>query len=381
MFPSSQPSPGPVDIVDALPLYRYLHADGIPREALLVLHQAGAHDATAILGVLDNFPSLAEAGLLDAAQISSALYASGDPAVERYAEYAEEYRKLPPHAFGATAPADAYWQDGDAVPLELDGTTARTPVDGEVDVGIDRCGDWPVRSQGQRGTCVAHAVTALYEHTLCKAGHGVGDLSEQFLQWAIKTNGDRWPTREGTTCADALAALANRGICVESEWPYNPAPIAGNPAQGDAGNPAMSARSDAVSRRIRNYYHVVGARRGNAAPILAMLREGRPVAVSVPVFRDTVIGRDNWNMPGGERFGVVTNPLPTSVVNGGHAVLLVGYVPKPLDPLGGTFIFRNSWSAAWGYELPSPGQLAPRPGYGEISASYIDRHLWEYATL
>lgn len=380
MFPNSSSHPA-VDIVDAVPLYRYLRDGGIPREALLVLHQAGAHDVTAILSVLDNFPSLAEAGLLDAAEISSALYASGDPAVERYTEYAEQYRKLPPHEFGATAPVAAYWQEGDLVPLELDGTTARASLDGEVDVGIDRCGDWPVRSQGQRGTCVVHAVTALYEHALCKAGQGAVDLSEQFLQWAIKMNGDRWPTREGTSCADALAALTNRGICLESEWPYNPVPLVGNPSQGDAANPSLSAKFDASRRRVAGHNHVAGARSGNAAPILALLRKGCPVAVSVPVFHDALSSRDNWNMPGGERFGAVMNPPPRSVVSGGHAVLLVGYVPNPLDLLGGTFIFRNSWSAAWGYELPSPGQLAPRPGYGEISATYIDRHLWEYATL
>ncbi len=56
MFPNSQAGHYPVDVVDAAPLYRYLRNDGISREALLVLHQAGAHDAIAILGILDNFP-------------------------------------------------------------------------------------------------------------------------------------------------------------------------------------------------------------------------------------------------------------------------------------------------------------------------------------
>jgi hypothetical protein len=382
MFPNSQTGHDPIDIVDAVPLYRWLRDDGIPREALLVLHQAGAHDATAILDVLDNFPSLAEAGLLNAADISSALYASGDPAVERYAEYAKAFHAQAPHVFGASAPPDAYWQDGDEVPLELDGKiAARERLDGEVDVGIDRCGDWLIRSQGQRGTCVAHAVVAMFEHARCTADRDATDLSEQFLQWAIKTSGDRWPTQEGTTCADALAALANHGVCAESEWPYDPVPVAGNPAQGDANNPSLTARFDARMRRVRGYRHFPATRRGNAAPILALLRAGSPVAVSVPVFRDRLIGYDNWNTPGGQQFGAVTNPLPTSIVDGGHAVLLVGYVPDALDPLGGRFVFRNSWSPQWGHALPAPGRAAPRPGYGEISASYIDQHLWEYATL
>ncbi|HVJ63097.1 MAG TPA: hypothetical protein VM555_10350, partial [Tahibacter sp.] len=88
---------------------------------------------------------------------------------------------------------------------------------------------------------------------------------------------------------------------------------------------AATVRLHARMRYVCGYRHFPGARRGNAAPILALLRAGSPVAVSVPVFSDRLIGRDNWNTPGGEQFGAVADPLPTSIVEGGHAVLLVGH--------------------------------------------------------
>ena len=59
----------------------------------------------------------------------------------------------------------------------------------------------------------------------------------------------------------------------------------------------------------------------------------------------------------------------------------LGFAPDPAEPMGGYFVLRNSWSGAWGAGNPSPNSKGPEQGYGWISASYIENHLWEMCQL
>ena len=60
----------------------------------------------------------------------------------------------------------------------------------------------------------------------------------------------------------------------------------------------------------------------------------------------------------------------------------VGFEPDPEEPTGGYFIIRNSWGTAWSSQAPSPGNTySPGPGYGEVSATYVDAYLWELLVL
>lgn len=118
-----------------------------------------------------------------------------------------------------------------------------------------------------------------------------------------------------------------------------------------------------------------------------MLVKG-PVAISLPVFRfvDGNQKLNNWVWGQAESFGVVLDPPirpPTSklvmVQSGGHAVCVVGYQRDPMANGGGVFIIRNSWGTDWGKHLPDrvDGHHAPAPGYGQVSALYIEEYLWE----
>ncbi len=78
-----------------------------------------------------------------------------------------------------------------------------------------------------------------------------------------------------------------------------------------------------------------------------------------------------------EAYGEVLDPPPYMVSDGGHAVCVVGFVPYQWEPSGGYFVIRNSWGTDWGYELPTAGPYGPAPGYGTISASYVENYLWE----
>jgi C1A family cysteine protease len=75
-----------------------------------------------------------------------------------------------------------------------------------------------IRNQQQRGTCVAHAALASFEHLLSKSG-SFQDLSEQFLYWNCKRN-DGIPTQPGTWLGVAMPLLQRDGCCDEPMWPY-----------------------------------------------------------------------------------------------------------------------------------------------------------------
>jgi hypothetical protein len=98
---------------------------------------------------------------------------------------------------------------------------------------------WGIREQGERGTCVAHALAAAREFRLGAAT----DLSEQFLFWAAKTlGGDNNPGGDGTRLEFAHVALAQAGVCEDPHWPYAGHVIPGNVTHETPTTPSDAAR-------------------------------------------------------------------------------------------------------------------------------------------
>lgn len=283
--------------------------------------------------------------------------------------------------FGATAPAGAPFQLGQRAPdiseqeLQTLAAFETGPLFEEEAVGVQVCGPWPVRNQGARGTCVSFATTALAELHLCRSQAVWSDLSEQFLYWAIKHNGlDGVPNQDGTWHKFAAQALARFGICDEILWPYSP-----TKAPTVSHDPPPPGAIAAAATRIIPGGHAVAytATSGKAAKLLQKLRKHNGVAIALPVFESPLGTVHNWATRVAQTFGEVQNPLPGWVASGGHAVCCVGFSPDQDEPLGGHFIIRNSWGTSWGSGLPDPAYVGPEPGYGQVSASYVDRYLWE----
>ena len=235
-----------------------------------------------------------------------------------------------------------------------------------------RMPNWPVRDQNPRGTCVAFAATACREISLSQAT----DLSEQFLYWAIKDHHDGDPTADGTWLNFVRDALAHDGICTEALCPYSRVPIPPGPGSFQGGaSPSPQAVSDAVSRTTVTT-HYSG---GTAAAIHASIASDTPTAVSLPVFGSPANpNQHNWNSSVGLSRGVVLNPPATATVVGGHAVCITGFVPNPAEPNGGHFVIRNSWGTGWGASGNRSDPRNPEPGYGSVSATYVERYAWEW---
>lgn len=211
----------------------------------------------------------------------------------------------------------------------------------------------PVRNQGGRGTCVAHACVAVREYLL--GGESTqGDLSEQFVYWACKER-DNYPG-SGTWIRHGMAVLKEKGVCTEQVWPYRDGSLSGNEGQGP---PPAGAETKALAYRIDNS-ELLHPRWVDT--LRQHLAEKRVIAFAVPVYT-------YWFAEPVSSSGDIRLPLSTDQVEGGHAMCMVGYQDDPDVPGGGYFLVRNSWGTnTWGRDNTIS------PGHARIPYAYIAEH-------
>jgi hypothetical protein len=216
----------------------------------------------------------------------------------------------------------------------------------------------PVKSQGNRGTCVCFASMAGLEVAY---GGGSLDLSEQFANYLYMTAESRGCKDAGLYTHMSANYLANDGVCRESVCPYQNNKYS-FPAYCNNGaiTPVPPMRADAVANRpfkIKSYQKIwrndslttdTGIWINNPRYLECLLRAGHDI-----VFGTHVAG---WVTP---YTGIIDvkltgggDPLPSV---GGHAMLVVGY-----DRNQEYFIVKNSWGT-------SKGQA----GYVYLSYDYI----------
>ena len=277
-------------------------------------------------------------------------------------------------AFGAAVPTERTHLCSSEAP--------RSPIR-ESRIKLNTALPWPVRDQRPRGTCVAFGVSACLEFVQYHAGPVGENLSEQFLYWAARTMTDNPdPLDEKIWLRNAAKALREVGICTDAVWPYQ----AGQSGAAVGPNPDARAIADAATRKVElsRYYNKTCHSEpscGVAALLVDCLKAGRPAAICLPVLKDASTPDDaptNWDWDDGQLYGIVADPLPEWIECGGHCVCVTGWEPDPTEPLGGFFIFRNSWGSDWATRAPSTVEpRVPAPGYGRISASHIEARCWE----
>ena len=237
---------------------------------------------------------------------------------------------------------------------------------------IDRMS--PIRDQGRRGTCVAHAFVAIAEYlwTVHKeyAVHSESwrendptlDLSEQFHYWACKQeDGHPGP---GTYMYVGGAVLSSYGVCAEWVWPYNPHPIPDNEGQDP---PPPSAREAALRYRCGAAIDLQGQATGSElimrlkACMAGASLSARPAAIALPLY-------ESFFNPAVRRTGRVVLPLPGERLIGWHAMAIAGYQDDESAPGGGYFRVRNSWSTGWAYANVDGA------GYCHVPYEYVARY-------
>ncbi|MHA1872611.1 MAG: C1 family peptidase [Candidatus Heimdallarchaeaceae archaeon] len=206
----------------------------------------------------------------------------------------------------------------------------------------------PVKNQGQLGSCVGFAVSAMKEfqerkehlEEIAKGKRGrpkVYDYSEAWVYWNSKKI-DPWPGEEGTSIRYAMKVLQKIGVPTEKGWPYKDV--------GDIGEPKNWATMVARWALIDSYWRV-----STLNELKIALVDG-PLPIGIPCFYEIFFA---------EADGYIKYPANPDQIYGGHAICAVGYNDRTQ-----LVKFKNSWGRGWGSN-----------GYGYLPYQYIDDFLWD----
>lgn len=328
---------------------------GLKPNVSAALRKLGVSTVTVALGLLESDPKLfaelvGQTGPEFYAFQSAIATAAGGDALQ--AGEKKELLELPCSMgfdIEKLSTVDTTFGDTEEILLTLDGF--QTPA---LDMpGIDLSDELPpIRDQGLRGTCVAHAMVRCYEHIEFKTAGSPKpntlDYSEQFTYWYTKQK-DGQLNVEGTWIQYAADEIVNLGTSTESVCAYQPGRYPDVDVCQRGPQPSQAAYNEARTHRANT------ARRVNPKDIdalMTVLTSGKAVAYAIPVFR-------SWHFsPETRASGYLTMPLGMNdAIVGGHAITLTGWGRDTDVPGGGYFIFDNSWSTAWGkYNQFGPGR-------------------------
>ena len=216
----------------------------------------------------------------------------------------------------------------------------------------------PIEDQGQLGSCTANAGVGMVEYFERRAFGNHVDASRLFLYKTtrnlMKEKGDT-----GAFLRSAMGALVLFGVPPEEYWPYN---IANFDKEPTAFCYAFAQNYQAIS-----YYRLDPP---GTTPAQLLLRIKTNLAAGLPsMFGFTVYSSISQ---AGNNDGKIPYPTKGEKIEGGHAIVVVGYDDKMKiknnivggNETTGAFQIRNSWGTDWGQD-----------GYGWLPYEYIIQGL------
>jgi C1A family cysteine protease len=217
-----------------------------------------------------------------------------------------------------------------------------------------------VEDQGQLGSCTAHAGVAIIEYYERKSFGRHIDASRLFL-YKVTRNLMRMRGDTGAYLRTTIGAMVLFGVPPEEYWPYS------DEADEFDREPPAFCYSFAQNYKTLKYYRhdPPSATADNILKrIKTYLSMGHPSMFGFTVYSSIEQAADSGRIP---------FPSLRDKIEGGHAVLAVGYDDKISikNKYGdaetvGALLIRNSWGKGWGEN-----------GYGWLPYEYVRRKLAE----
>lgn len=197
----------------------------------------------------------------------------------------------------------------------------------------------PIYDQGQLGSCTGNAWAAMFDFERDRQGLPFMTPSRLFVYYDERKLEGTTGQDAGAEIRDGAKALAQWGVCPESEWPYNIAKFAAAPPSQDY--------TDALNNQLLQYATV----QQTAQQIMGTLASGYPICYGFLVF-------DAFEQIGPDV--IVPMPSPSEQPLGGHANVLCGYDATMTRASDVLVLTRNSWGTSWGEQ-----------GYAWMPMSYL----------
>jgi len=199
----------------------------------------------------------------------------------------------------------------------------------------------PIFDQGQLGSCTGNGIAGELEAQALAQSEQLTLLSRLFIYYNERAMEGTVNSDSGAQIRDGIKSVGQQGDCPEPLWPYDIANF--------EDKPPASCYNNAVMHKAILYQRVSQI----ANQMKGCLASGYPFVFGFSVYA-------SFMSAAVAKTGHASMPKPNEQLEGGHAVLAVGY-----DDANQWFIVRNSWGTGWGMK-----------GYFTLPYSYLlDQNL------
>lgn len=182
-----------------------------------------------------------------------------------------------------------------------------------------------VYDQGDLGSCTANAIGAAIQFDQLKQKLKMTFVpSRLFIYYNERAIEGSVMSDSGAQIRDGIKSVGDKGVCPETEWPYDITKFAVVPTHKCYGD-AWHHKAVTYQRLIQNLNQMKGC-----------LASGYPFVFGFSVYYSFMSDQV-------AQTGHAPMPSPNESLQGGHAVMAVGY-----DDTNQWFICRNSWGTGWG---------------------------------
>lgn len=184
----------------------------------------------------------------------------------------------------------------------------------------------PIYDQGQLGSCTGNAIAGTFEIAKIKQGIPYWVPSRLFIYYNERVMEHTVNTDSGAVIKDGIQTLVHQGVCPETEWPYIESKF--------KTKPKAKCYTDALKNEVKSYSLLPQT----SAQLQGILTAGYPYVFGFTAYTSFMSNAVAAN-------GMMPMPQPGDRVEGGHAVVCVGYIQ-----INGAnyYIIRNSWGTGWG---------------------------------